>query len=71
MQYDIFFSISQTPVDDVTPSEAQMFQNFFAQVKAADRLGYGTAWIAESHLSSEVQKHTENPSFRIGRARWA
>jgi hypothetical protein len=48
MQYDIFFSISQTPVDDVTPTEAHMFRNFFDQVKAADRIGYGTAWVARS-----------------------
>ena len=60
MKYDVFFSISQTPVAGETPSEAEMFRNFFEQVEAADRLGYSTAWIAESHLSSEVQKvHAE------------
>lgn len=56
MKYDIFFSISQTPVDGHTPSEAVMFQNFFEQVKHADTLGFDTAWVAESHLSTEVQK---------------
>lgn len=56
MQFDIFFSISQTPVDGVTPDEATMFSNFFEQVEAADALGFGTAWVAESHLSTEVQK---------------
>jgi alkanesulfonate monooxygenase SsuD/methylene tetrahydromethanopterin reductase-like flavin-dependent oxidoreductase (luciferase family) len=61
MHYDIFFSISQTPVDGHLPTEAEMFRNFFDQVEAADRLGYGTAWIAESHLSSEVQKTHEKP----------
>lgn len=61
MKYDIFFSISQTPVAGQMPSEAVMFQNFFEQVEAADQLGYGTAWIAESHLSSEVQKRNANP----------
>lgn len=61
MQYDIFFSISQTPVDGHTPSEATMFNNFFDQVRAADELGFGTAWIAESHLSSEVQKRHSRP----------
>jgi len=60
LKYDVFFSISQTPVAGETPSEAEMFRNFFEQVEAADRLGYSTAWIAESHLSSEVQKvHAE------------
>ncbi len=61
MQYDVFFSISQTPVDGHTPSESVMFRNFFDQVVAADALGFGTAWIAESHLSSEVQKRHKKP----------
>ena len=33
-----------------------MFRNFFEQVQLADDLGFGTAWVAESHLSTEVQK---------------
>ena len=61
MEFDVFFSISQTPVDGYLPSEAEMFRNFFEQVEAADELGFGTAWVAESHLSSEVQKQTSNP----------
>ena len=61
MRYDIFFSISQTPVGGQLPSEAAMFGNFFAQVEAADALGYGVAWVAESHLSSEVQKRHAHP----------
>lgn len=61
MHYDVFFSISQTPVDGELPSEAVMFRNFFEQVELADRLGFGTAWIAESHLSSEVQKQNRKP----------
>ena len=59
--YDIFFSISQTPVGGQLPSEGQMFRNFFSQVEAADDLGYGVAWIAESHLSSEIQKRNKHP----------
>lgn len=61
MQYDIFFSISQTPVDGSKPDEATMFRNFFEQVEAADELGFNVGWIAESHLSSEVQKGNRNP----------
>ncbi len=61
MTDDVFFSIAQTPVNGVTPTEAVMFENFFAQVEAADALGFGTAWIAESHLSSQVQKQTSQP----------
>lgn len=61
MEFDIFFSISQTPVRGHMPTEKEMFQNFFEQVEAADRLGYGVAWLAESHLSSEVQKRNQHP----------
>jgi alkanesulfonate monooxygenase SsuD/methylene tetrahydromethanopterin reductase-like flavin-dependent oxidoreductase (luciferase family) len=56
MELDIFFSISQTEVDGYMPSERVMFENFFEQVVLADRLGFRTAWVAESHLSTEVQK---------------
>ena len=61
MQYDIFQSISQTPVDGHTPTEAEMFRSSLAQVQAADELGYGVAWFAESHLSSQVQKGNPDP----------
>ncbi len=61
MTYDIFFSISQTPVDGHTPSEGEMYRHAMDQVVAADAQGYGTAWFAESHLSSEVQKGNPNP----------
>jgi len=63
MELDIFFSISQTEVDGYLPSERVMFENFFEQVTLADRLGFGTAWVAESHLSTEVQK--SNPGAVI------
>ena len=61
MKFDIFFSICQSKVDGVIPSEAQMFQNFFSQIKLADKLGFENAWIAEAHLSTEVQKGNKNP----------
>jgi alkanesulfonate monooxygenase SsuD/methylene tetrahydromethanopterin reductase-like flavin-dependent oxidoreductase (luciferase family) len=63
MELDVFFSISQTEVDGYMPSERVMFENFFEQVVLADRLGFGTAWVAESHLSTEVQKR--NPGAVI------
>ena len=56
MDLDIFFSICQTDVHGYMPSERVMFSNFFEQVDLADELGFGTAWVAESHLSTEVQK---------------
>lgn len=61
MELDVFFSISQTPVDGRLPTEAEMFRNFLVEVEAADQLGYGVAWVAESHLSSEVQKRNRRP----------
>lgn len=61
MRFDVFFSVSQTPVDGVQPSEREMFDNYFRQVEAADALGFGTAWVAESHLSTEVQKGNKRP----------
>ncbi len=63
MKSDIFLSICQTEVDGHTPSERQMFLNFFDQVRLADELGFGTAWVAETHLSCQVQK--QNPDAVI------
>ena len=63
MELDIFFSICQTDVHGYMPSERVMFENFFEQVELADALGFGTAWVAESHLSTEVQK--SNPGAVI------
>jgi alkanesulfonate monooxygenase SsuD/methylene tetrahydromethanopterin reductase-like flavin-dependent oxidoreductase (luciferase family) len=63
MTFDVFFSICQTPVDGYMPSEKVMLQNFFDQIRLADQLGYGCAWIAETHLSCQVQKR--NPGAVI------
>ena len=63
MKFDIFFSICQTEVNGHTPSEKQMFLNFFDQLRLADDLGFGTAWVAETHLSCQIQK--ENPGAVI------
>ena len=61
MELDVFFSISQTPVEGHTPSEADMLRVFLTEVEAADALGYGVAWVAESHLSTAVQKRNRRP----------
>ena len=61
MDFDIFLSISQTPVDGVTPDENTMYNNFFEQLESADNLGFGTAWVAQAHLSTEVQKNNKQP----------
>lgn len=63
MRFDVFFSICQTPVDGYTPSDRKMFENFFSQAILADQLGVGTAWVAETHLSCQVQKR--NPGAVI------
>jgi alkanesulfonate monooxygenase SsuD/methylene tetrahydromethanopterin reductase-like flavin-dependent oxidoreductase (luciferase family) len=62
MEFDVFFSISQTP--DSTgycPDEQTMYSNYIEQLKVADNLGYGVAWIAQAHLSTEIQKRNRNP----------
>ena len=61
MHFDVFFSICQTPVAGYMPDERTMLRNFFAQAELADELGYGTAWVAETHLSCEVQKRNPRP----------
>lgn len=61
MLFDVFFSICQTEVDGYMPDERTMFENFFDQVRLADQLGFGTAWVAETHLSCAVQKRNPKP----------
>jgi alkanesulfonate monooxygenase SsuD/methylene tetrahydromethanopterin reductase-like flavin-dependent oxidoreductase (luciferase family) len=63
VEFDLFHSISQTKVRGVLPPERVVLRNFLDQAEAADRLGFGTLWVAESHLSSEVQK--QNPGAVI------
>ncbi|MGZ3670565.1 MAG: LLM class flavin-dependent oxidoreductase [Bdellovibrionota bacterium] len=63
MRFDVFFSICQTPVDGYQPSERTMLENFFSQAILADELGVGTAWVAETHLSCQIQKR--NPGAVI------
>ena len=62
MEHDIFFSISQTPDrDGQIPSESEMFSSYFEQLQHADKLGFGTGWIAQAHLSTETQKSNSQP----------
>jgi len=62
MEFDIFFSISQTPdANGIIPSEDTMYSNFFTQLEFADNLGFGVAWVAQSHLSTETQKLNKKP----------
>jgi len=62
MEFDIFFSISQTPdYKGELPSEDTMYSNFFTQLELADKIGFGVAWVAQSHLSTEIQKLNKKP----------
>lgn len=61
MKFDIFLSICQTEVDGYLPDEKTMFSNFFDQIKLADELKFSTAWVAETHLSTEIQKQNKKP----------
>lgn len=63
MKFDIFFSICQTEVNGIIPSERTMWENFFSQAELADSLGFETAWVAETHLSCQIQK--QNPGSVI------
>ncbi len=62
MEFDVFFSISQTPdASNVCPDETTMYANYLEQLEVADTLGYGVAWLAQAHLSTEVQKRNKRP----------
>ena len=62
LRFDVFFSIAQTPdASGHTPDENDMFSNFFEQVELADELGFGVGWVAQAHLSTEVQKRNSKP----------
>ena len=62
MEFDVFLSICQTPdASGYMPDEQTMMRNYFDQVEAADKQGFGVAWIAQAHLSTEVQKTNLKP----------
>ena len=62
MEFDVFFSISQTPdAAGTCPDETTMYANYLEQLKVADESGYGVAWLAQAHLSTEVQKCNKSP----------
>ena len=61
MKFDLFCSLSQGTDGTFLPLEKIVFKNFLSQASLADSLGFETLWLAESHLSSEVQKKNKNP----------
>ena len=67
MKFDVFHSLGR--IDGLEPkrSERDLYRQFFEQLAAAEALGFGTMWVAESHFSSEVQKshsHAVIPHYR-------
>ncbi len=62
MEFDVFFSVSQTPdASGYIPDEDTMYANYLEQLEVADEMGYGVAWLAQAHLSTEVQKRNKRP----------
>ena len=61
MKHDIFFSMSQTPdVNGETPSERQMFENYFQQLKHADKLGFEACFFVMIRTSEHDLEWQEN-----------
>ena len=62
MEHDIFPVNFQTPDENgYIPTEKESVQNYFQQVELADKLGFGVAWIAQAHLSTEAQQSNSRP----------
>lgn len=61
MKFDLFCSLCQGSMSEDLPKEKTIFQNFLSQAELADNLDFETLWLAESHLSSEVQKKNKKP----------
>jgi alkanesulfonate monooxygenase SsuD/methylene tetrahydromethanopterin reductase-like flavin-dependent oxidoreductase (luciferase family) len=61
MIFDVFHSIGRIDSLPVKLTDREVFTGFFDQLAAADKLGFGTMWIAETHFSSEVQKRHAKP----------
>ncbi|MBX7268196.1 LLM class flavin-dependent oxidoreductase [Micromonospora sp. Llam7] len=61
MRFDIFCSLTPATAGGRRPTEAEVLSNLLDQCRAADQLGYGTVWVAESHNSNETQKRHPRP----------
>ncbi len=58
MIFDLFHSISDPVIHSKSIGPRKSIENFIDQVRLAEELEMDTAWVAESHFSSEVQKQT-------------
>lgn len=63
MRFDVFCSIAQTPrADGALPEHAALLREFLDQAGAADELGYGCLWAAETHFSTRTQQGNSSPA---------
>ena len=58
MIFDLFHSVSDPVVNGRSLGAKKSIENYLDQVFLAESLGMDTAWLAESHFSSETQKKT-------------
>ena len=57
MEFDIFFSISQTPDSSgFVPTEREMFSSFMSQAEHADKLGFGIGSVSYTHLTLPTRR---------------
>lgn len=63
MIFDLFHSLSDPVVAGKQLGAARCFSQFLAQVQLAEALGMRSVWCAESHFSSEAQKHGPKPAI--------
>lgn len=61
MQFDLFHSVGRIDSLGKPVTDQDVFRNFLDQAELAEKLQFGTVWVAESHFSSEVQKKNSNP----------
>ena len=65
MQFDLFYEISQPP--SLLRSESQAFTDTLAEIKLADQLGYGCAWLVEHHFMPSYS-HSAAPDLILAAA---
>jgi alkanesulfonate monooxygenase SsuD/methylene tetrahydromethanopterin reductase-like flavin-dependent oxidoreductase (luciferase family) len=58
MIFDLFHSLSDPKINQMSLGPDKVFSAFIDQAKLAEELGADTVWAAESHFSSETQKKT-------------
>ncbi|HET9113736.1 MAG TPA: LLM class flavin-dependent oxidoreductase [Burkholderiales bacterium] len=65
MQFDLFYEISQPPLQPRT--EALAYSQTLAEITLADRLGFGCAWMVEHHFMRGYS-HSSKPDLVLAAA---